>query len=497
MASIYKRPGGKTYNVIYHIYEKVEVDGELVTKRKPVWITGLSYKDAKEQKLRIEQEQQGGILANPTNLSIGDYMLQWLEYYKKLGNAVSTGGLVDYCVNQYIIHDMGDRKLQKLTSKEFEEYFLSLRSRRQIQNKYRYFDWNEEDIPLLSSTTIRHIYTYFNMALDKAVESKLIPKNPVLIPPPPKADTETEAWDEETLYMALTEIKDPLLHLCLHLGFVCSSRAGEIGGLTWDMLDWDESSVVIDKVIQHLKKTDLAEATCEPPILVFPNKISTRAAAKVKSCLVLKRPKTKKSRRVIYLTHQLMDELKRRKQLVDKRKVVLGENYQDYNLVICLEDGTPIEPKLIAKWFKKFIDRNHEIYPKVKLHSLRNTSTTYKLVVSKGDIKSVQGDTGHATAKMVTDTYAKIQDKSRKKMAKAIEQSFYKDGKEPQGPTPAQEAAERMEAAKQVEAQNAPMAQLPSALQTANNLILLQKLQEKVMGDPNALETLLSALEML
>lgn len=177
----------------------------------------------------------------------------------------------------------------------------------------------------------------------------------------------------------------------------------------------------------------------------------------------------------------------------------MGENYQDYNLVVCLEDGTPIEPKLIAKWFKKFIERNHGIYPMVKLHSVRSTSTTYKLVVSKGDIKSVQGDTGHATAKMVTDIYAKIQDKSRKKMAKALEQNFYKDGKQPQGSTLKQDAAARVRQAKQREEPSCQLEQPKQAdpMQTANNQLLLQKLQEKVMGDPKALETLLSALEML
>lgn len=59
MASIFKRPGAKTYNVIYDVYEQVEVDGKLVTRRKPVWITGLSYKEAKDKKLKVEQQQKG------------------------------------------------------------------------------------------------------------------------------------------------------------------------------------------------------------------------------------------------------------------------------------------------------------------------------------------------------------------------------------------------------------------------------------------------------
>ena len=46
--------------------------------------------------------------------------------------------------------------------------------------------------------------------------------------------------------------------------------------------------------------------------------------------------------------------------------------------------------------------------PKVVFHSLRHTSTTYKLKLSGGDIKAVQGDTGHAQATMVMERYAHI-----------------------------------------------------------------------------------------
>ena len=43
--------------------------------------------------------------------------------------------------------------------------------------------------------------------------------------------------------------------------------------------------------------------------------------------------------------------------------------------------------------------------PDVVFHSLRHTSVTYKLKLSGGDIKAVQGDSGHAQADMVTEVY--------------------------------------------------------------------------------------------
>ena len=63
--------------------------------------------------------------------------------------------------------------------------------------------------------------------------------------------------------------------------------------------------------------------------------------------------------------------------------------------------------------------------PDVVFHSLRHTSVTYKLKLSGGDIKAVQGDSGHAQADMVTEVYGHIIDEDRRKNAEMMENAFY------------------------------------------------------------------------
>ncbi len=58
--------------------------------------------------------------------------------------------------------------------------------------------------------------------------------------------------------------------------------------------------------------------------------------------------------------------------------------------------------------------------PDVVFHSLRHTSVTYKLKLSGGDIKAVQGDSGHAQADMVTEVYGHILDEDCKKNAQLM-----------------------------------------------------------------------------
>lgn len=62
---------------------------------------------------------------------------------------------------------------------------------------------------------------------------------------------------------------------------------------------------------------------------------------------------------------------------------------------------------------------------RVVFHSLRHSSTTYKLKVNHGDIKATQGDTGHAQPDMVTEVYAHILDEDRKINAQRFELAFY------------------------------------------------------------------------
>ena len=62
--------------------------------------------------------------------------------------------------------------------------------------------------------------------------------------------------------------------------------------------------------------------------------------------------------------------------------------------------------------------------PKVVFHSLRHSSITYKLKLNGGDMKSVQGDSGHAQMTMVAEVYSHIIDEDRKKNAQNFEKAF-------------------------------------------------------------------------
>ena len=139
--------------------------------------------------------------------------------------------------------------------------------------------------------------------------------------------------------------------------------------------------------------------------------------------LVLKKPKTDSSIRKVWLPKTLAYILLEWKKAQSELRSFLGDEYQDFNLVVALSNGRPCEQRIIDKEFSQLKEKAG--LPNVVFHSLRHSSTTYKLKLNHGDLKATQGDTGHAELDMITRVYAHILDEDRKVNAQKFESAFY------------------------------------------------------------------------
>lgn len=101
-------------------------------------------------------------------------------------------------------------------------------------------------------------------------------------------------------------------------------------------------------------------------------------------------------------------------------------------------------------------------------------------MLSGGDIKGVQGDTGHAQASMVTERYAHILDDNRRMNAERFQQQFYSgaaDEKPEEKPDPLQQldAGEKQALLFKLLAESPEMATMLKSLAQAMQLIAGQK----------------------
>ena len=113
------------------------------------------------------------------------------------------------------------------------------------------------------------------------------------------------------------------------------------------------------------------------------------------------------------------------------------EKYSNCGQLFRLPDGLPIAPELLTKWYRQW-QSAHPEFEQIVFHGLRHSSATYQLLQSDGDFKSVQGNTGHATASVLMDTYAHTQDKPRLELTEKIEANFYTQDLTPAAPQPRQ-----------------------------------------------------------
>lgn len=412
MASIIKRK--KNYSIVYNY---VDENGE--TKQK--WETRASYQDALKRKAEVENQQYTGTFLPPSGQTISEFLLDFVSLYGEKKWGVSMYDSQNSLISNYINPIIGDIKVQEVTPRMVDKYIQTLQKTKSVSTKTR-----RATTTYVSDKTIEKIIKLLRCAFKQAVRWEIIARNPFDNVILPKTEyTKRDIWTADMIRTALDQCQDSKLYVAMNLAFACSLRMGEILGLTWDNVHIsdediaeDNAYVYIDKELTRASKRAI-ETLGEKDIYyiftpLFPN-TSTR--------LILKKPKTDSSVRKVWLPKTLAYILREWKAAQDELRGFLGDEYQEFNLVVALPNGRPCEDRIILKEFSKL--REEAGLPKVVFHSLRHSSTTYKLKLNHGDLKATQGDTGHAEIDMITSIYAHILDEDRKVNAQKFETAFY------------------------------------------------------------------------
>ena len=402
-------------------YNYKDADG--VTRQKQeAWPT---EEEANKRKREIEYLQSIGTFTPPMETRVSKLLDDFVDIYGKARWSCSTYNTNIGLLRNYIYPIFGDVKLKQINAKKMDEYFISLRITKAVPKIGR-------GAPgLLSERVIRKIHVLLKTAFKLAVQWEMIGKNLVTSTSKPRIKRKKpEALEPSAARKLLDQSMDIRLLACLHLALGCSMRVGEITGLRWKNVcfgavenNFADAKVHVEEELQRVTNESLERILDRRADIYFAFLDYKKQS---KSKLVLKAPKTESSVRDIWVPPTAAKVLWLIKQEQDKQKKRLGDAYKEYGMVIAHGFGRPIEETRIKALYDEVIERAG--LKKVTFHSLRHTSTTVKLLINQGDIKSVQGDTGHAQAKMVTDTHAEIIDENRKQNALKFESGFYADG---------------------------------------------------------------------
>lgn len=152
-------------------------------------------------------------------------------------------------------------------------------------------------------------------------------------------------------------------------------RRGELAGLEWKDIDYENKTMTIARSVQDI----------------------------IGFGLITKEPKTENSKRTISMPDKLIDYLKEYETWWLNQKKYLGDRLGDTDRLFCTEDGTDISPGLFRVWLQKTLAKVD--LPKVTLHSLRHTNITLQLVAGV-DMKTVSARAGHSKASTTSDFYS-------------------------------------------------------------------------------------------
>ena len=419
MASIIKRRN--KFSVVYRF-----VDENGVQRQR--WETFNTNAEAKKRKSEVEFQQDSRTFIVPTAKTLDDLLREYMSIYGVNTWAMSTYESHKALITNYISPIIGDMKLDDINTRVMDQYFQSLQKVKSVTSRYVHAK-NE----YLSVHIIREVFKLLRNAFNQAVKWEMMSRNPVVNCTIPKEEHEKrEIWTAETLFKALEVCDDDIIALAINLAFSCSLRMGELLALTWDCIDITQQSIdeghaniYVNKELQRVSRSALEALNGKDVIKKFPP-----ALASTNTSLVLKQPKTKTSVRRIYLPKTVAEMLRKRKTSLDEMKDLFGDEYLDYDLVFCSSNGHPLEASYINRGFSKLIRENG--LPKVVFHSLRHSSITYKLKLNGGDMKSVQGDSGHAQMRMIEDVYSHILDEDRATNAQRFEAEFYSKSEAPE-----------------------------------------------------------------
>lgn len=324
-------------------------------------------------------------------------------------------------IANYINPIIGDMEVQDITTRVVDKYIQTLQKTPSVSRKNR-----KARTEFVTNSTIEKIIKLLRCAFKQAVRWELIEKNPFDNVVLPKTEyKKRDIWDAETIRLALDQCTDSKLYIAMNLAFACSLRVGEILGLTWKNVHIEDENIATDNAYIYIE-AELARAS-KQAIETLGEKdiyhIFTPLMPNTSTRIILKKPKTDSSIRKVWLPKTVAYILREWKTSQEELKSFLGDEYQDFDLVVALPNGRPCENRIIEKEFSLL--KQKAGLPNVVFHSLRHSSTTYKLKLNHGDLKVTQGDTGHAEIDMITKVYAHILDEDRKINAQKFESAFY------------------------------------------------------------------------
>ncbi len=359
----------------YSYYFKYKDEyGKWKTKEKG----GFTSKKEAQSALRkaITDFEEEGFVANKTTYTLNQFIEYWFENVASIKLKPTT--LITYrsIIKNHIVNDIGHLRLDAVTPEILQKFF-------------------SEKTREHSDSTVVSIKKILNPTFKFAMKQKTIKYNPMTS----IEGIASSVKNPNKQFLSLEEIKNILqfisntpYYLPTLIAVNTGLRRGEILGLTWNDIDFDEGIIDVNKQLIYTHEG-----------------------------LTFGTTKTKTSTRKIRITPTFANELKIAKEQFDKRKEYYSEHfYQECDFVCCHEDGRPLHPYTLTSFFSRNSKRMNIDFT---FHMLRHAHASF-LLEADVNVKVIQERLGHSEIKTTLDIYSHVSENLESESINKLEKYF-------------------------------------------------------------------------
>ena len=338
-------------------------------KRRQKWVSGfeLERDAAKAMRDYIARVERGDTVSDSADTVAAYLTDQWLPSRRSRVKESTWAGYKD-AVDGRIIPAIGGLPLGRVTPKHIAKLYDTW-----LESGSR----DERRGPGLSPKTVRNTGLVLKKAFGDAVRLGLLTRNPAEYVEMPRVERkEMKTWSNEDARRFIAFIRDDRLAALWILMLTSGMRRGEVLGLRWADID-----IVAGRLAVR------------------------RALVSVGYKVSWSSPKTAKSARVIALDPATCAVLEAHRTRQDDEKAIVGDGYNDDDLVFAEPDGSFLHPDYVSQRFGRLV-KNAGL-PMIRPHDTRHTAAT--LLLEAGiPVKVVSERLGHSTTSITADIYQHV-----------------------------------------------------------------------------------------